>query len=627
MYANSKLAITELINNAEEFIMLNDRLLYKPFFEKIESFCVANNVIFGGRIGVNNLLNRSLTREDFLWELYSPNIHAVSKRLIMELYNTRSPHIPVETLALETVIKHKELVINIMGRSIARLYGIAYHKGKDLLEIISPVYTKAHYIDQQVQCFPPEIQLIETYHILYNPAKVSMWKYEFANESDLFKLLKLEDCPKKGSIKPNNIMQKLIDHCDAIIIGDYAVNKLLGLMKPNPRLQVITSSDPSTVIDLIKPLIDAPTLKYVKHDVHIPVDFQLIKYSIYSEENGTNNHILDMFNSTSFELVPYLDGNIANPWVILRFLFIELWVLKMIMSTKNQSDKCEIFRKYTTNTAKELRLYIEKNPSSVFSLNDYKGVYIKESVSKKKLVMIQGMLPVYYPAMDSSDQRTGGADQYLGGIDDYVTDQLVSKPIDLTHRKKVKLEILKHYIHTDKPLSEAIELYQKKCEVQCYPVVPSDLIKTHGDLVQFIPENIEGVLIVGNCIFRSHATIKKVDYLTDQIGKYDLIIIHQACFRLVNFDTLKKGQRVIVTDYDVKDKKIATDVDFRLFLEYCCDGKLMIDNFDQYIKCKYRSREDLHGVFLSLGFKRVYTEYMDDKLGLYVSVYCKQCSM
>jgi hypothetical protein len=74
-----------------------------------------------------------------------------------------------------------------------------------------------------------------------------------------------------------------------------------------------------------------------EQELHIPKDYRTTRYTYYlsiqSEKGAVEKPFLDLFNSAEFEIIPcrIVDGlNIGHKFVILRFLFIDLWIIRVI---------------------------------------------------------------------------------------------------------------------------------------------------------------------------------------------------------------------------------------------------------------------------------------------------------
>ena len=190
-----------------------------------------------------------------------------------------------------------------------------------------------------------------------------------------------------------------------VIIGDFATT-LYGSAPKLTRLQFLISEPIDVFIVTLRhvvtkhfPNIPPESIIYVKYPVCLPTDFQIAKYTIYIQREGGQDSVADLYNSPAYELIPFRMKNnmkYGNPYVVLRFRFIELWILKLIANIdKNSQNFLAAKMKDLINTIEVVRNYIlEADPAELFQLEDYVGVYRDEDVVKKKSLQ---RFPLYYP--------------------------------------------------------------------------------------------------------------------------------------------------------------------------------------------------------------------------------------
>ena len=188
----------------------------------------------------------------------------------------------------------------------------------------------------------------------------------------------------------------------------------LSIKNNASRIQFISSSDITDIVNTLTDIIAKlhPGLSqfkviYAKYFLNIPTDFQIIKYTLYLSINNEQTPLADVFNSTTFEMIPYWEYDhikIGNPWVLLRWRFIDIWVLKLIMNIdKNSSDFLKNKLTELLDSIKKIRRIavdaLEKTPEKLFQLTNYSGVYINETVAKKNLIKDTGeTFKPYYPS-------------------------------------------------------------------------------------------------------------------------------------------------------------------------------------------------------------------------------------
>lgn len=417
----SSVPLDAIIKSAEKFILDNDRLLYLPFFESAEKFCVSNNVLIGGRVGLDLLTNKPYTKDSFFWELYTGDTFQLAKRFAIELCDVKSPHIPARTVALKTDIRNKEFTIFVNARMLFKLFAMDKYRGIDLVKLMVPTKRQSYFTKKMIGCMTEEMQLIEIYRTLYSPSKTAKWTDDLRAENILFDTVGQEsvrknisgsaECKLDETLK-QQIIKKYLSNTSDILVGDYAMSALGLEVNPN-RIQFISATPIEQIVAAIESIIKKKIggnknlrITFIKYPLNIPSDFQLVKHSIYI--TGRDQiPVADVFNSTEFELVPWwkMDNvKIGNPWVLLRFQFIDIWTLRMIQNIG--SDKTGFIKqkmKSILDRAIPLHVLImetiSSNPEKMFQLENYEGVFINESVAKKKLIKDIGeRFNDFYPA-------------------------------------------------------------------------------------------------------------------------------------------------------------------------------------------------------------------------------------
>jgi hypothetical protein len=129
-----------------------------------------------------------------------------------------------------------------------------------------------------------------------------------------------------------------------ILIGSWVMNwyKLGEQICTNTeKVQIVGNTTPDQLKHELQAYISQINanvqISYKTQELHIPKDFRTTRYTYYirfQQERGTvEKPFLDFFNSASFELVPYHlhnDIRCGHKYFVLRFLFIDLWVIRII---------------------------------------------------------------------------------------------------------------------------------------------------------------------------------------------------------------------------------------------------------------------------------------------------------
>lgn len=442
---------------AEVFVMENDRMSFKPFFETAERFMSRHHILVGGRVGIDLLLGRPLTRNSFYWELYCDETHKMSRELGRAIAETESAHIPARTTAVSTNIYGREYTIRVNTRLLFKLYGLS-----DRISAMVPTLRPGYFTNSQIKCIPEEIQLISIYRNLYSPDRADTWEDELLNEEKLFEGWQSPITGGRellGRALARDLSLRIAKLPGIVIVGDWALDAIqsaagngagkennstkdeqqkdnksakdksvkdeqskdntsnLRLIDRPGRLQLIGSK--SSVLESISKY----PVKVMKYSPNLPDDFQLTKHTIFVNDNGERYPVCDIFNAADFEMIPYhvIDGKwYGAPYVLMRFVLIDLWIQKSLPGGASAGVT------YIAQKAARLRKWVASLPADTdssngssngsnkpnksssnsqkntiltrFQLTNYIGVTTKEAVAKKKLIKDIGIRhSTFYP--------------------------------------------------------------------------------------------------------------------------------------------------------------------------------------------------------------------------------------
>lgn len=419
----------ELIADAKKFVLENDRAKYKPYFETAEKFCSDRGIVIGGANGIELLLGHEMTKDSFFWELYCSDVFENGKALIEALYATKVNHVDSRTLYLQTNIKNRELTILVDARYLFKIYSLETYRGVSLSGTMNTVQVDG-WFGAKVNVFPPAIVLISLYQGLYSPSKCGQWEDLCAAEKLVYqKFIASENAGEiqggfDRSVADDIMLHSLLKDNRIVLIGDYAMSKY-GI-SVGSRIQILTdipmeelATMTSRVLSneknqLRKIKVTHSRTSYARFNLNIPSDFQISKHTMYAVVGGEQIPLYDVFNSPEYEQIPYnvIDKiQVAAPYVLLRFIFIDIWIIKLIIgigrvktgSGKEAGLKQRI--KSLSVLTNKLRDYIDARivePFSVFPLTAV-GVNTSETVAKKKLIANVGYrLPNIYPALNAN---------------------------------------------------------------------------------------------------------------------------------------------------------------------------------------------------------------------------------
>lgn len=211
------------------------------------------------------------------------------------------------------------------------------------------------------------------------------------------------------------IFGSVLKNSSYIIVGDYANDTA----DTSARLQYITNIHIDAHIEIINNAVKAKypntNIRYVINNAYVPIDFRLKKISIYmTDMTGTKISMFDVYTSTQYETVPYTTSaglKYGIPIVLLRFRFIDLWLLTLISDIQTINAKYIAMKKKTViEDIIDIRnSLIGLSPDKILppiSAKSFIGTFTNEDLERRK--MSTGFTKNYYPILNqqSSSQSS-----------------------------------------------------------------------------------------------------------------------------------------------------------------------------------------------------------------------------
>ena len=420
-----------------------DRARFTRVYEITEEYCKKHKLI----ISDCSLLTDDIDETVKIYNVYSINPFKHSNDLTNELFKATNDRY----LYLKTIEKQKEFVICADLRAIVFFHKLQRYKNKNFV-----VPCKIN----DLLYMPPEIEIINIYKQLYNLNFFGDYEKNKTLEQKLFdsiverraiirrniktkfkggvdELKASNDdelkangandgkgspflCPNKQRSHLNiikldimmNWLPRYID--DVILIGTWAFNWLRkpskdDLIANTEKIQIITSINPQEILGSIQRQILKITnfrISSREQTLFIPNDERTKRFTFYihiqTKHGIVEKPFLDLFNSTSFELIPYytFSGiNCGNYWVILRFLFIDLWVVNVVYRLGILSDKVlDEKMQYLWHIIKYFHNY--KYAKDYSKKTKYLGLNRNENIDKKiSMITKREFFLPYFPSM------------------------------------------------------------------------------------------------------------------------------------------------------------------------------------------------------------------------------------
>jgi hypothetical protein len=400
------------INDLAKDVIKKDRDRYSLVWETVEEYSSKNKLIVSN---VYKLLDQSNTLQaifDKSYKIYTSNPLRHANELTNEIYKQLLNDDIRQYTKLRTVLENEEFIIDYDMRPVVYIYKLQKHKSVEPIDIIKPVA-----IDN-IYYMPSEIELIDIYHQLY---KMNDIELNTKHEELLYKqVAKRREKGILGSNCKDQRKQLLeavkIDICTkwimsnekkSILIGAWAHDwiKLTrsGICANVEKIQIISEMNSEEVLISLNKYMKSIGVKFNvtmrEQELHIPKDFRTNRYTYYvnvdSEKGVTEKPFLDLFNCADFEIIPYYNIDrmyIGYKYVILRFLFIDLWIIRVIKTLGLLTQ--EILNKKLIYIWDLIEFFRQLD---VFDDFKFIGVYVDAIIDKKINTLSEKSHYPYFP--------------------------------------------------------------------------------------------------------------------------------------------------------------------------------------------------------------------------------------
>ena len=393
-----------------------DRLHYAFIYDLVESYCSDHNMIISDlRILTNHLdeLDNLFTKE---YKIYCTEPLRHANNLTNEIHKN-SDDASKKFIRMKTIVENEEFSIEFDTRLMCSFMGIKKYKSMDIYKVIEPISVNRS--GRNILLMPYNIEIIDVLNKLYSFTEYDLNLEYFTKLIEIYKHDKIDKINSdkhhnknhnKGNFKLQplikTINQKIFDFIkdrDLILIGNHTIH----FNNTPEKIQLLSEIPPNTLLKdlktLLKDEIAGNELIYKKQDLNIPKDFRIEKYTFYIKSKDSDKPILDCYNNLEFELIPYVisqhannDIKIAHPYVLLRFAFIDLWIIKFIYSLNIITKDVLLSKINTLNEFIDtVLLQLNKDISYRFL-----GIYREYSVDKRLFNLTGNIFQPYYPQMN-----------------------------------------------------------------------------------------------------------------------------------------------------------------------------------------------------------------------------------
>jgi hypothetical protein len=379
---------------------LSERNRYKTIYDVIENY-TRNNKLFISDLPVISKLKDSSSLENFKYNIYCSNPLVHCNKIINLIYEEISDDPMIAFLNMATIVQNEEFLILHDMRVIARIAALqtAGRRSLDLHKLIKPFVHKGLYY------LPAELEIIHIYHMLYTGSCTTslLTKYEEILQKNILHVTggaieKITTCKERKKDEMEAIKIAIVNDFfkgrdDVVLLGGMAIEWIesKGSICPKyDRIQVMSSMNVDDFKLKLEQYLGTFGRNYTithsgEKDLMIPDDFRTKRYIfslvLKSDFGIQEKPFLEYFNSCEFELIPVQkisDLYVASKYVILRFLFIDLWTANFVYSI-GKLDKA----KFAERQKRHIQL-IKAARSYEFSADGLLGIFYDYDIHKKE---------------------------------------------------------------------------------------------------------------------------------------------------------------------------------------------------------------------------------------------------
>jgi len=221
--------------------------------------------------------------------------------------------------------------------------------------------------------YTPDLELIQLYRKLYLPECADDWETHKAHANHLEDMVKL--APEQRQLSQNasrveQIVMKLTEVHDVVIIGGFAASAMLGVKNTMP-IQVISGTILENLLAELEVIFSPKQIEVKTYDMstYVMPELRLSKTNILVG----GEVVASLYNNTTYELVPFevIGGNkIGGKYAVLCHLMIDYYSYKK-NKMKSHAGACA---HYITK--------LQKLPDQ--ELPQYAGVYSDLGIYRRK---------------------------------------------------------------------------------------------------------------------------------------------------------------------------------------------------------------------------------------------------
>jgi hypothetical protein len=403
-------------------VIKKEREQFNPVWETIKKYCEKNKLIISNKyviLGKENIAENIHKKE---YNIYTSKPFKHANNLANEIHKNNNEDPDCIYMRMRTITENETFAVDYNLRQVAIIHKIQSRQRGEPTQLIKPVSIN------KLLYMPSEIELIDIYHTLYDPSRYDETEEAMMFEKLLFK--RVAERKEKGIIGGSickDLKKQRIEALKIGIVSEWMPNKsnliLIGpwaydwirtpkeLCANIEKIQIIsdwTAEEMKVQLQRYVHTITKFTITYREQELDIPKDARTKRYTFYIQCNTDRGIVekpfMDLFPIAVFEIIPYnkIEGVlIGDRNVILRFLFIDMWVIRVIQSLGILSK--DILNKKITYLWELIDFFRMRDGQKCV---DFIGTH-RDAIIDKKMTNLKGNSHYpYYPSMFYNKQKS-----------------------------------------------------------------------------------------------------------------------------------------------------------------------------------------------------------------------------